>query len=91
MENYDEILKAVGFFTHKYGKIDRFESLNEHWLETEAQIRTDFNIYGTKTDFVHNLKHKSKMKDFFHKSNVETVRFLNGIDIKSAKKFIFQA
>lgn len=88
MENYDEVLKAVGFFTHKYGRIDRFESLNEHWLETEAKIRTDFNIYGTKTDFVYNLKHKSKMKDFFHKSNVDSVRFLNGIDITSATKFI---
>jgi len=89
MENYDDILRAVGFFTHKYGKIDRFESLNEYWLETEAQIRTDFNIYGTKMDFVYNLKHKSKMKDFFHKSKVETIRFLNGTtDIESLNKFI---
>ena len=32
MENYDQVLRAVGFFTHKYGKIDRFESLNEYWL-----------------------------------------------------------
>ena len=88
MENYDEILRAVGFFTHKYGQIDRFESLNEYWLETEARIRTDFNIYGTKMDFVYNLIHKSKMKDFFHKSKVETVRFFNGIDIKSAEEFI---
>lgn len=88
MENYDEILRAVGFFTHKYGKIDRFESLNEHWLETEAKIRTDFNIYGTKMDFVYNLKHKSKMKDFFYKSGVDTVKFLNGTDKASAKKFI---
>lgn len=88
MENYDEILKAVGFFTHKYGKIDRFESLNEYWLEAEAKIRTDFNIYGTKMDFVYNLKHKSKMKDFFYKSGVETVRFLNVIDLSSAKEFI---
>lgn len=35
--NYDEVLRAVGYFTHKYGKIDRFESLNEHWLELEAR------------------------------------------------------
>jgi len=30
MEDYDQVLKAVGFFTHKYGKIDRVESHNEH-------------------------------------------------------------
>ncbi|KAA6311139.1 L-arginine-specific L-amino acid ligase, partial [termite gut metagenome] len=74
MEDYDQILRAVGFFTHKYGKIDRFESLNEYWLELEAQIRTDFNINGTKTDFIQNLKRKSQMKSFFEKSGVQTVK-----------------
>lgn len=64
MEDYDQIVRAVGYFTHIYGKIDRFESLNEYWLETEAHIRTDFNIYGTKNDFIDNLKQKSKMKAF---------------------------
>ncbi|MFF2017909.1 acetyl-CoA carboxylase biotin carboxylase subunit family protein [Paenibacillus sp. NPDC058177] len=78
LANYDEILRAVGYFTHKYGKIDRFESLNEYWLEQDASIRTDFNIYGTKTDFVYNLKQKSKMKEFFHKSGVSTVQFSTG-------------
>ena len=74
MEEYDQVLKAVAYFTFKYGKIDRFESLNEYWLEHEARIRTDFNIYGTKSDFIYNLKHKSKMKSFFEKSNVQTVQ-----------------
>lgn len=88
LENYDEILRAVGYFTHKYGKIDRFESLNEYWLELDAQARTDFNIYGTKTDFVYNLKQKSKMKDFFHKSGVSTVQFSTGRDRCSVEDFI---
>ncbi|MDP4240339.1 MAG: ATP-grasp domain-containing protein [Bacteroidota bacterium] len=88
MENYDQILKAVGFFTHKYGKIDRFESLNEYWLEIEARIRTDFNIYGTKTDFIYNLKQKSKMKAFFKKSGVLTVQCLKCTDRAAALKFI---
>lgn len=88
MENYNEVLRAVGYFTHKYGKIDRFESLNEHWLEIEAKIRTDFNIYGTKTDFVDNIKQKSRMKDFFYKSGVNTVQCENGTDIVNAQKFI---
>jgi len=88
MEDYNQILKAVGFFTHKYGKIDRFESLNEYWLETEARIRTDFNIYGTKTDFIYNLKQKSKMKAFFEKSGVLTVQCLKCTDRAVALKFI---
>lgn len=88
LENYGEILRAVGYFTHKYGKIDRFESLNEYWLEQDAAIRTDFNIYGTKTDFVYNLKQKSKMKEFFRKSGVSTVQFSTGTTRESVDDFI---
>ncbi|MBT2291445.1 ATP-grasp domain-containing protein [Paenibacillus albidus] len=91
LENYDEILRAVGFFTHKYGKIDRFESLNEYWLEQDARVRTDFNIYGTKTDFVYNLKQKSKMKEFFRKSGVSTVQFSTGTTRDSIDEFIRSA
>ncbi|MEW4368757.1 ATP-grasp domain-containing protein [Paenibacillus kandeliae] len=90
MENQDDVLRAVGFFTHKYGKINRFESMNEYWLESDAQMRTDFNIDGTKADFVDNLKQKSKMKDFFQKSGVDTVRFLKNPDRDSAAAFIEQ-
>ena len=31
-KNYDAVLRAVAFFTFKYGKIDRLESNNEYWL-----------------------------------------------------------
>ena len=58
MEDYEPVFRAIGHFIHSWGRIDRFESLNEHWLELEAQIRTDFNIFGTKLDFVRNLKSK---------------------------------
>jgi biotin carboxylase len=88
MNDYDQVFRAVGFFTHQYGKIDRFESLNEYWLETEARIRSDFNIYGTKIDFVSNLKQKSKMKYFFNKSGVQSARYLAYTTKTSAKDFI---
>ncbi|GHT01340.1 carboxylate--amine ligase [Bacteroidia bacterium] len=88
MEDYDQVLRATGFFTHKYGKIDRFESLNEYWLELEANIRTDFNIVGTKNDFIQNLKRKSLMKSFFEKAGVQTVQCHKYKDKKSALKFI---
>ena len=38
MENYDEMLRAMGFFTFKYGKIDWVESNNEYWLEQDARL-----------------------------------------------------
>ena len=39
--NYDEMLRAVAYFTFHYGKIDWIESNNEYWLEMDAQLRTE--------------------------------------------------
>jgi biotin carboxylase len=78
----------MGHFIHKWGRIDRFESLNEHWLELEANIRTDFNIYGTKLDFVKNLKRKSRMRAFFRKSGVDTIAQRKCSDRAGAMTFI---
>lgn len=65
MENYDSLLRACGYFTHQYGKIDRLDSHNEYWLETEAYLRTDFNIPGIKNDEIPKMKRKSLMKQVF--------------------------
>jgi hypothetical protein len=70
MHNYDELLRACGFFTHRYGKIDRLDSHNEYWLETEACLRTDFNIPGIKTESIGKIKHKSLMKEIYRKAGV---------------------
>jgi biotin carboxylase len=88
MGEYDEVLKAVGYFTYKFGKIDRFESLNDYWLELEAKIRTDFNIYGTKLDFIYNIVHKSKMKKYFEKSGVSMISSVKDIDYTRVVEFI---
>lgn len=74
MENYDEMLRAVAYFTHKYGRIDRLESFNEYWLETDARLRTDFNIEGTKFPEVLESKRKYLMKDHFKKAGVPSAR-----------------
>lgn len=88
MEDYEPVFRAIGHFIQKWGRIDRFESLNEHWLELEANIRTDFNIYGTKLDFVKNLKRKSRMRAFFRKSGVETIAQRKCSDRAGAMTFI---
>ena len=74
MENYDECMRAVAYFTFKYGKIDRLESFNEYWLETDARLRTDFNIEGTKYPEVLESKRKYLMKDHFKKAGVPSAR-----------------
>jgi predicted ATP-grasp superfamily ATP-dependent carboligase len=74
LEDYPQLLKACGYFTHKYGKIDRIESHNEHWLETDARLRTDFNVQGLKIDDLRTLKYKSKMKEVFEQAGLNTAR-----------------
>jgi hypothetical protein len=74
MHNYDQLLRAVGYFTHRYGKIDRIESHNEYWLETEARLRTDFNIPGVHTSGIQRIKRKSEMKKIYIKAGVPVAR-----------------
>ena len=73
MEDYDQTYRAIGHFIHKHGRIDRFESLNEYWLDLEAGIRTDFNIWGIKLDYIQNIKKKSRMRAAFRKAGVNVI------------------
>ena len=73
--NYDEMLRAVAYFTFHYGKIDWIESNNEYWLEMDAQLRTDFNITtGAQNDFIEHIKYKSKMKESYIAAGVPVAR-----------------
>lgn len=74
LHDYEQLLRACGYFTHRYGKIDRVDSHNEYWLETEARLRTDFNIYGIKGDRIADIKEKSRMKKIFQKAGVPVAR-----------------
>lgn len=74
MHDMDGLVRALGFFTHKYGKIDRIESLNEYWLETEAQLRTEFNVRGMGGDQMRRIRRKSSMKQIFERAGVPVGR-----------------
>lgn len=82
MDDYGELLRACGFFTHKYGKIDRIDSLNEHWLALEAQLRDDFNVYGIRSGDIAMIRRKSVMKEHFRAAAVPVAagRVVTGVD-----------
>jgi len=89
LENYDEVLRAVAFFTHKYGKIDWLESNNEYWLVQDSRLRSDFNITtGIKSDKIANIKEKSKMKKAYKKGDIPAADFSLVTTYEKAKKFI---
>lgn len=83
MHNYDQLLRACGYLTHRHGKIDRIESHNEYWLETDARLRTDFNVYGIKADEIPKIRYKSRMKKVFERAGVAVAR---GTVVKSLEK-----
>ena len=74
LHNYDDLVRALGYFTHRYGKLDRIDSHNEYWLETEARLRTDFNLLGFKVEDMPRVKCKSEMKEVFKKAGVAVAR-----------------
>lgn len=74
LDNYDEVLRACGHFTHRHGRLDRVESHNEHWLGLEAHLREDFNLPGPRPADLVKIKRKSVMKEYFTKAGVPSAK-----------------
>lgn len=89
LESLDEKIRAIGYFIHRYGKIDWLESNNEYWLESDAKLRTEFNITtGMMVDHINDFKEKSAMKAFYEKAGVPTARYHLVQGQEDAKAFI---
>ena len=88
LENYDEVFRAVAFFTYKYGKIDWLESNNEYWLERDAKLRTEFHITsGFMENDMERIKRKSAMKAYYAKAGIPTARYHIVDDYDSTLEF----
>ena len=91
LDDYDEVFKAVAFFSFKYGKIDWIESNNEFWLEQDARLRNDFNVAtGEHIENMRRIKNKSEMKKYYALAKIPTARLHKVTTIDSAHNFISQ-
>ena len=89
LEDYDQVFRAVAFFSFKYGKIHWLESNNEYWLEHDAMLRTDFNILsGPDVDEIQSYRSKAAMKPYYIKAGVPTARQAPVTTLEEAKDFI---
>lgn len=70
MHCYDGLVRALGWLTHRHGKLDRLDSHAEYWLETEARLRSDFNIPGIRAEAIGAMKSKSQMKEIFRRAGL---------------------
>jgi hypothetical protein len=76
LSNYDQKVKAVGYFISRHGKIDFIESNNEFWMSDDAQLREDFNVTtGPKTAQVQYFRRKSLMKEKYKEARVKCAPF----------------
>jgi hypothetical protein len=88
LHNYDALVRACGYFTHRYGKIDHLDSLNEYWLNTEARLRDDFNIFGVRGADIDFIRRKSLMKSKFREAGVPVAHGRVVASVDDARKLI---
>ena len=81
LNDYDALLRAVGYLTWRHGRIDRIDSLNETWLEVESRLREDFHVPGLLPADIARLRTKLGMHDVFKKAGVAHP---DGISVKDA-------
>ncbi|MHC1743686.1 MAG: acetyl-CoA carboxylase biotin carboxylase subunit family protein [Syntrophobacteraceae bacterium] len=70
LTDYDAMLRACGYLTHRHGKIDRIESHTEFWLGMDARLREDFNVFGQKGADLAVNRHKMGMKRRFLEASI---------------------
>ncbi|MCL4236446.1 MAG: ATP-grasp domain-containing protein [Deltaproteobacteria bacterium] len=70
MNDDDAMIRAMGYLTSRHGKIDRIDSLNEHWLEVEARLRENFNVFGQKPVDTARNRSKTAMREVFRSAGV---------------------
>lgn len=88
LEDYDEVFRAVAYFSWRYGKIDWLESNNEHWLSKDARLRDDFHITtGAGAAQMSQWQSKAEMKHLYAAGGVPTARQIRVTDIRAARAF----
>lgn len=88
LNDYDALLRACGYFTHKWGRLLRLDSLNEYWLATEARLRDDFNIEGLRGAEIDRVRRKSRMKAGFREAGAPVAEGEIARDPEQARAFV---
>ena len=88
LSNYESVMRACAYFIYQHGRIDRLESHNEHWLETDARLRADFNVPGLQPADMALLKRKSRMKQCFVDRGITVARGHPVTTLAAAREFI---
>ncbi|WP_288160476.1 ATP-grasp domain-containing protein [Faecalibaculum rodentium] len=87
--DYQEVLRAAGYFTWKYGKIDWIESNNEAWLTLDARLRDDFHVTtGFSLEQITEFQSKAAMKQYYERAGVPVSRYCLPKTPEEARAFV---
>ncbi len=89
LEDYNQVFRAVAYFSFKYGKVDWLESNNEYWLEQDAKLRTDFNIRsGAQAEEIYRIKSKAAMTQIYLDAGIPTAQQCLFDELAKTKTFV---
>ena len=91
LQDYDQVYRAFAHFISKHGRIDRVDSNSEFWMDTEARLRTDFNLAGYRSGDMDRIKRKWVMKQRYLEAGVPVARGCLASDRKGVLKLARQA
>lgn len=88
LQDGDAVLRALGWFTHRWGKIDWIESNNEFWLAQDAWLREMFHVTtGPLPEQMDSYKRKSQMKAVYRKAGIRTAPIQEAETLEKALSF----
>jgi hypothetical protein len=88
MSCYDDLVRGLGHLTARHGKLNRLDSLSEHWLDTESRLREDFNITGLRPAQLDRARRKSRMKEVFVQAGIPCARGHRCRDAETVRCFV---
>lgn len=87
MNDLSAMIRAAGYFTWKYGKLDRIDSLNEHWLQVDAELRREFNVVGMSAEQTVELRSKWGLFELFDRAKIPTIPTAQATTTDAVKAF----
>ena len=88
LEDYDQVFRAVAYFSWRYGKVDWLESQNEYWLAQDARLRDDFHVTtGAGAAQMARWQSKAEMKPLYAAAGVPTARQVRVADPGEVRAF----
>ncbi len=70
MADYDTLYRGVAGLIARHGRIERLDSLMEHWMGVEGRLRDDFNVPGLRGAELTRQRSKAGMAEIYRAAGI---------------------